>query len=155
MAVYCLEIRNTDRWDDCRYREYTTSSLKAERFRGVPKIKFTDSAHGLVPTVHEHNGGKRKPNITTLHDYVRTEMRKLEPVKEPASQRTYKAEIEAMQLYASLERMVKAFKPFTLRPIGGEGSDARAEQDEQIAAHAEAMRLLHPALTTKNSRSEP
>lgn len=45
-------------------------------------------------------------------------------------------------LRASLARMTAAFRPFTLRPIGGEGSQARMEQDEQIAAHAEAMKLL-------------
>ena len=43
---------------------------------------------------------------------------------------------------ASLKRMVMAFKPFTNRPIGGQNSSCRLEQEEQIAAHAEAMKLL-------------
>lgn len=53
MTIYMMEMRNTERWDDCRYREYTTSAAKAEKFLKVPKIQFVDSGHGMVPTVSE------------------------------------------------------------------------------------------------------
>lgn len=43
---------------------------------------------------------------------------------------------------AALHRMVHAFKPFTMKPMGGEGSIARLEQQEQIEAHAEALAAL-------------
>lgn len=45
-------------------------------------------------------------------------------------------------LVKALERMTQAFKPFTIKPMGGEGSTARVEQEEQIAAHSEARGLL-------------
>lgn len=48
---------------------------------------------------------------------------------------------ENERLRKSLARMVAAFRPFTLRPIGGQGSAVRLEQEEQIAAHAEASAL--------------
>jgi hypothetical protein len=48
-------------------------------------------------------------------------------------------------LKAGLQRMTGAFRPFTFKPIGAPHSPARAEQDEQKAAHAEAMRLLAAA----------
>lgn len=53
MTLYMLEMRNTQRWEDCRYRSYTTSKDRMEKFRTVPKIQFTDSGHGVVPTVSE------------------------------------------------------------------------------------------------------
>jgi hypothetical protein len=51
----------------------------------------------------------------------------------------------APDLLAALKRMAGAFRPFTMKPIGAPGSAARADQDEQIAAHAEAMRVLAAA----------
>lgn len=42
----------------------------------------------------------------------------------------------------ALREMTLAFKPFTLRPIGGEGSQARLEQEEQKAVHAKAISIL-------------
>lgn len=42
----------------------------------------------------------------------------------------------------SLERMVATFKPFTLKPIGAPGSQARMDQDDQIEAHREAVEAL-------------
>lgn len=45
-------------------------------------------------------------------------------------------------LWEALDRMTRVFRPFTLRPIGGEGSSARLEQTEQIEAHAQAMSAL-------------
>lgn len=49
--------------------------------------------------------------------------------------------LELVAVKKSLGRMVAAFKPFTIRPVGGLGSQVRVEQDEQIAAHAEASAL--------------
>jgi phage-related protein len=76
MPVYCLEMRNTQEWSDVRYREYTTSVKKAERFKSVPKIKFTDSGHGIVHVVTERAGnGKRLPTDRTLVGYVEQAMK--------------------------------------------------------------------------------
>lgn len=73
MTIYMLEMRSTERWDDCRYRDYTTSAAKAEKFRRVPKIQFTDSGHGIVPTVSEVSS-RKLPKINGPHsnaDHVR------------------------------------------------------------------------------------
>ncbi len=71
MTLYAMEMRNTQSWDDCRFREYTTSRFKAEVFQAkVKKIQFTDSGHGLVPTVREVKS-RRDPVISTLRDHVR------------------------------------------------------------------------------------
>jgi len=70
--VYELEAYNTDcRYSqDVRYREYTSSKKKAEKFNKIPKIQCTDSGHGIVFNSREHNG-KRKPIVKTLDSYVR------------------------------------------------------------------------------------
>jgi hypothetical protein len=69
--TYVLEIRNTQRWEDCRYRAYTTSKKKADEFMAkVTKIKFTDSGHGLVPPVNEVPR-RKDDSIGTLSDHVR------------------------------------------------------------------------------------
>lgn len=48
-------------------------------------------------------------------------------------------------LSEALEGMTTAFRPFTLRPIGAEGSPARIEQEEQNAAHKAARAALTTA----------
>lgn len=45
-------------------------------------------------------------------------------------------------VHQSLRRMVETFRPFTLRPIGAPHSQARMDQEEQTAVHAEARRLV-------------
>jgi hypothetical protein len=62
-------MRSTQNWEDVRYREYTTSVRKAELFKTIPKIKFTDSGHGIVPVVNEHRG-TRLPRNMILQDHV-------------------------------------------------------------------------------------
>lgn len=74
---YVLEMRSTQDWSDCRYRAYTSSQKMADLFEKVPKIKFTDSGHGLV-TVVGKAAPPYRPTISILATYVRTEMRKLE-----------------------------------------------------------------------------
>jgi hypothetical protein len=69
MTTFVLEMRSTANWDDVRYREYTTSKKKADLFRSVPKIGFTDSSHGIIPTVKEHRG-RREPRNMMLQDHV-------------------------------------------------------------------------------------
>ena len=69
MTTYCLEMRSTADWSDVRYREYTTSAKKAELFKDVPKVRFTDSGHGIVPHVREHRGA-RQPRNMMLRDHV-------------------------------------------------------------------------------------
>lgn len=76
MTVYCLEARNTQNWQDVRYRAYTTSAKRAAAFERIPKIKFTDSGHGIVFTQHEHaRGMRREPNVRVLEEYIREHMR--------------------------------------------------------------------------------
>jgi hypothetical protein len=70
MTTYVLEMRSTANWQDVRYREYTTSAKKAEIFKGVPKIQFTDSGHGIVPHVREKVKGPREPRNMMLGDHV-------------------------------------------------------------------------------------
>lgn len=84
MTTYVLEMRSTADWQDCRYREYTTSAKKAETFKGVPKIQFTDSGHGIVPHVRElPMGARREPRNMLLYDHVRSHIKakghKVEP----------------------------------------------------------------------------
>lgn len=76
MAVYVMEMRSTENWsDDVRYRKYTTSAAKADRFKErVPRIQFTDSGHGIVPIVRKHSGA-RKPEITLLRQHVEDALR--------------------------------------------------------------------------------
>jgi hypothetical protein len=74
MPIYCLEMRSTADWSDVRYREYTTSVRKAEAFRNIPKIKFTDNGHGIVPVVKDHIGRREKP-ISILRDHVASNLK--------------------------------------------------------------------------------
>ena len=71
--VYELIGYNTDsRYrDDVRHREYTMSAKKAELFRQIPKIQFTDSGHGIVFAAHEHRGPRG--SIRRM-DYVRKQL---------------------------------------------------------------------------------
>jgi hypothetical protein len=69
MTTYCLEMRSTADWQDVRYREYTTSAKKADLFKQVPAIRFTDTAHHIIPVVKEH-AGRRLPRNTILQDHV-------------------------------------------------------------------------------------
>ncbi len=65
---------NTDqRYDDVRYRSYTSSRKKAELFKQIPKIQFTDSGHGIVFSAREHKG-KRKPIVTILGYYINEQL---------------------------------------------------------------------------------
>lgn len=74
MTTFVLEMRSTQEWTDVRYRAYTTSIQRAELFKRVPKIQFTDSGHGIVPCVKEHHG-KRKLRILILDEYVNDSIR--------------------------------------------------------------------------------
>jgi hypothetical protein len=69
MTVFVLEMRSTANWGDVRYREYTTSKKKADLFRLVPKVRFTDTAHGIIPYVKEHRG-RREPRNMMLQEHV-------------------------------------------------------------------------------------
>jgi hypothetical protein len=64
-------MRSTEDWSDVRYRDYTTSLARAEAHRLIPKLRFTDSNHGVVPVVAEHPGGKRLKVVHDLAQYVR------------------------------------------------------------------------------------
>jgi len=77
VTVWCLEMRNTQDWSDCRYREYTQSARRAEWFGGVPKIQFTDSGHGVVPHAYEHKFGRRLPRVLVVADHVQAHMRRM------------------------------------------------------------------------------
>jgi len=74
MAVWELIGFNTDqRYDDVRWREYTTSKRKAERFAKIPKLQFSDSGHGIVFNARPHSG-PRKPVVRVLSEYVAANM---------------------------------------------------------------------------------
>jgi hypothetical protein len=76
MAVYELVAFSTERYDDVRYRYYTSSKKMAEAFDKVPKIQFTDSGHGIVFNVRTLvKYGKRKSVITghgSVEDWINT-----------------------------------------------------------------------------------
>jgi 3-methyladenine DNA glycosylase/8-oxoguanine DNA glycosylase len=71
VTTFCLEMRSTADWKDVRYREYTSSAKKADLFKRVPAIRFTDTAHHIIPVVKEHSG-RREPRNTMLQDHVVT-----------------------------------------------------------------------------------
>lgn len=48
-------------------------------------------------------------------------------------------------LIAALQGMIDNFKPFTMKPVGAPNSQARADQDAQIAAHKAARSALAKA----------
>ena len=70
--VYELIAYNTDcRYqEDVRFREYTSSKKKADKFDNIPKIQFSDSGHGIVFQSREHRGARKKP-VSVLREYVR------------------------------------------------------------------------------------
>lgn len=61
---------------DVRYREYTTSKRRAEKFRQIPRIQFTDSGHGIEFVATElAPRTKRLPLRHALTDYVNEHMK--------------------------------------------------------------------------------
>lgn len=110
--VYELIAYNTDqRYDDVRYREYTSSEKKAKLFSQIPKIQFTDSGHGIVFSAREHKG-KRKPCVTVLSDYVRKNLRILKEkntiksISKLENKVFYKEMAEEIGVYTSYEEMM-------------------------------------------------
>ena len=68
---------STEMRGDVRYREYTRSREKAERFGRIPRIDFTDSSHGIVFSAYEMRPGEvRQKTCHTLREYVNQHMRK-------------------------------------------------------------------------------
>lgn len=73
-TTWLLEAYGTDSryGDDVRYRAYTTSEKKAEAFKRIPRIQFSDSGHGVVFWAEPlPRGAKRLPLRHGLSDYVR------------------------------------------------------------------------------------
>jgi len=123
MTTFCLEMRSTANWDDIRYREYTTSKRKAELFKDVPKIRFTDSGHHIIPVVKEHRGPKQPRNML-LQDHVVdaiVALNKAAPKKQPQLQPL---------LEAALRPFVDAYKK-AADPIGD--SDLYDEQPRSVS----------------------
>ena len=79
--IYELIAYSTDHryGDDVRYREYTSSKKKAERFGKIPKIQFTNSGHGIVFQAWEHKG-RRNPEVRELAKYIQEELMKMEVI---------------------------------------------------------------------------
>ncbi len=77
--TFMLEGFNTDnRYDDVRYRAYTSSKRKAAMFDKIPKIQFTDSGHGIVFHARELPPNTRRlPVISIVSTYVNEELRKI------------------------------------------------------------------------------
>lgn len=104
MTTYVLEMRSTANWSDVRYREYTTSAKKAEIFKDVPKIQFTDSGHGIVPAVREHIKGPRAPRNMMLSDHVQSYITaRGREVKRPTPRRREKTAADAPCHYGPQE----------------------------------------------------
>lgn len=76
MPTYELTAYSTESFgpSSIRYRDYTTSLVKANRFNAIPKIQFTDSGHGIVFSYRIHKGKKDKV-IKELRDYVDKHMK--------------------------------------------------------------------------------
>ena len=77
MTTWLLEAYGTDSryGSDVRYRAYTTSRTKAEKFTRIPRIQFTDSGHGIVFHAEELPPRTRRLSpIYSLSDYVREQM---------------------------------------------------------------------------------
>jgi len=77
MTTWLLEAYGTDsRYsDDVRFRAYTTSRKKAEAFKAIPRIQFTDSGHGIVFWAEElPPRTPRKPTRRGLTDYISEHM---------------------------------------------------------------------------------
>ena len=72
MPTYELIAFGTDRpgFSDLRHREYTRSRERADRFKKVPRIPFTDSGHGIVFIAREMNPGERRQSVHRLRSIV-------------------------------------------------------------------------------------
>lgn len=51
----------------------------------------------------------------------------------------------APEMYEALKEMCVTFKPFRMKPVGGPGSAARMDQENQIAVHEAAMAVIAKA----------
>jgi hypothetical protein len=102
--VYELLGFNTDSryCNDIRWREYTTSKRKADRFDKIRKIQFSDSGHGIVFSAQEHHGPRRQ-KVTVLYEYVSKEMARLA--------REEKWPFEVRAVVASARRLVERYNP--------------------------------------------
>lgn len=107
MTTYCLEMRSTANWQDIRYREYTTSKKKAELFKQVPRIRFTDSGHHIVPHVTEHTG-RRLPRNMILRDHVVDAIIAINKSTPKAAKQS--AEKRIKELEAALEEALEYFE---------------------------------------------
>jgi hypothetical protein len=76
MPVWLLEGYGTDRrYDDVRYRVYTTSEKRADEFRQIPRIQFSDSGHGIVFAATKLPHGTRRREVRRgLEEYVNEQL---------------------------------------------------------------------------------
>ena len=135
MATYVMEIRNTARWEDVRYREYTTSARKAEAFKSIPRIDFTDSGHGLVPSVHPFRG-RKLPAISALADHVREHLKVEQPNKRASHKETAEALLNGCNALLGLIQLVRS-RP-DISPEIREALTTSHRIDEAMAAIARA-----------------
>ena len=63
-------------------------------------------------------------------------------VIKPGAKARAKSAVRIAELEEALCAMVKAFKPFTSRPVGAPDSAARLDQEHQIKVHAKAREIL-------------
>jgi hypothetical protein len=66
-------MRSNADWSDVRYRCYTQSVKKAEQFKKIKRVQFTDSGHGIVPVVTEAKPPYQKP-AHDMRNYVNAQM---------------------------------------------------------------------------------
>lgn len=77
--IWVLEARSTDsREAGVRYRAYTQSRGRADRFGRIPRIQFTDGGHGIIFTAEPHAGRRAPARDNGMSPYVDRELRRIE-----------------------------------------------------------------------------
>ena len=103
-----------------------------EEIRALPQVERDRRALSAAMEVHlrqiaeSTSAEQRSGHIENMRESVRE---LIELAKRP-------------DLVKVLTRHAAAFRPFTMKPMGGEGSAIRAEQDEQIEAHKETLAVI-------------
>ena len=70
LVAYDTELR------EARAREYTSSPRRAEAWKRIARIDFTDSGHGIVFQATPHSG-RRKPTLRGMTEHVNSELARL------------------------------------------------------------------------------
>lgn len=97
------------RFEDIRYRDYTTSEKKAKLFEQIPKIQFTDSGHGIIFNARLCEPGSRlSKRINTLWQYVEKHMRLIKESQQKPKQLS-KKDLRIKELEKQLDERFKLY----------------------------------------------